>query len=264
VYGLQDVVNFLLDLLILLRMLAEQIPGPGEGSGGGFMPCHKEGQALGHHLLIAHGLVIFVSGLQQDGEKIIALCRVVAPLINEALNAVAQNLHSFVSTTIAWRRPTIWQRPERRDTMREIRHGDGHGRAKFIGFGKDIGVKERFADDAHGEIGHVLIDVNNCTIGPGLLHMFAVIAHDLGISGNMAWLERRGHELTLVTVEITFATGNAIPDDGTTERMDGSAFVEVIGMFDQNAVDVLWFVEQDGRERPKMHGADVACACQTL
>jgi hypothetical protein len=42
--------------------------------------------------------------------------------------------------------------------------------------------------------------------------------------------------------------------------MDCQAFVEVIGMFDQDALDVLWFVEQDAGERPKMHAADVALA----
>jgi len=134
--------------------------------------------------------------------------------------------------------------------MREILNDDSHGLAEFIGFGKDIGIKERFADDAHGEIGHGLIDVNQDPIGPGLLDVLAVITHDLSIT-NMPWLERRGHELPLVTVEIIFSTENTITANGTTERKDGFAFVEVIGMFDQNAVDVLWCVEQDGRERSK-------------
>ena len=228
------------------------------------MPCHKEGQAFGHHLLITHEFTIFVSGLQQDGEEIITLYRIVASLVYEAPNAIAQYLHGIVRATIAWRRPTIWQRPERRDPVREIRHDRCHGRAKFIGFGEDIGIKEYFADDAHGEIGHVLIDVNHRPIGPGLLNVLAVMPHNVGIASNMAWLERWGHELALVTVEITFATRNAITDDGTTERMDGSAFVEVIGMFDQNAVDMLWCVEQDAGERSKVHAADVASACQAL
>src|SRR5260370_5565530 len=60
---LQDAINFLLYPLITLGMLAEQIPGPGESGGGCFMTCAKEGQALGQHLLIAHGVAIFVSGL---------------------------------------------------------------------------------------------------------------------------------------------------------------------------------------------------------
>jgi len=60
-----------------------------DGSGGSFMPCHKEGQAFGHHLLIAHVVPIFVSGLQQDGEEIIPLYRMIAPLVNKAPNAMA-------------------------------------------------------------------------------------------------------------------------------------------------------------------------------
>jgi hypothetical protein len=35
-------------------------------------------------------------------------------------------------------------------------------------------------------------------------------------------------------------------------------------MVDQNAVNVFWFVEQDARERTKMHAADVAFLRHTL
>src|SRR5690349_4995727 len=85
---LQDAIDFLLYLLIYLGMLAEQIPRPGQSGSGCFMPRAKESQALSHQLLIAHGFPIFVSCLQQDREKIIALCLVTASLINEALNIV--------------------------------------------------------------------------------------------------------------------------------------------------------------------------------
>ena len=71
--------------------------------------------------------------------------------------------------------------------MCHIRRGDGHGCAKFIGFRKDIGIKERFADNAHGEIGHLLVDVNGGAIRPGLLDVLAVMPHDFSIAGNMTW-----------------------------------------------------------------------------
>ena len=81
-------------------MLAEQIPGPAQSGCGCFMACAKEGQALGHQLVIAHGFAIFVSGLQQYREEVIALCRVVAPLVNEALNMIAQDMYGFDRTKI--------------------------------------------------------------------------------------------------------------------------------------------------------------------
>lgn len=56
--------DFLLDLLVSLRMLAEQGPGPGERGCGCFMTCTKEGGALGHHLLITHEFANFVPDLQ--------------------------------------------------------------------------------------------------------------------------------------------------------------------------------------------------------
>ena len=67
-----------------------------------------------------------------------------------------------------------------------------------------------------------------------------------------------------MTVEIALATEDAIAKERAQEFMDGHAFVEIIGMFDQNAMNMLRFIEQDGRERPKMHAADVALACYTL
>ena len=105
---------------------------------------------------------------------------------------------------------------------------------------------------------------NGGTIKPGLLDLFTVVSHDAGVAGNMAWLERWRHELALVAVEIAFATEDTITNCGTKGTMNGDAFVEVIGMFDQNALDVLGFVEQDGRKRSKMHATDVALVCHTL
>ena len=80
----------------------------------------------------------------------------------------------------------------------------------------------------------------------------------------MARLERWGHQLALVAAEIAFATEDAITNHGAKDMMDGLALVEVIGMFDQDAMDVLRFVEEDGGKGPKMHAADVIFARHTL
>src|SRR5207245_1917029 len=119
-----------------------------------------------------------------------------------------------------------WQ--ERRDCMCDILTGDIHGCAQFIGFSENVGIKERFADDAHSETGHLLIDVNDSAVRPRLLDLLAVITYDLGIVGNMTWLEGWGYKLTLVTVEISFATEDAITNRGTKGTMYCYPFVEVI------------------------------------
>src|SRR5260370_5298627 len=193
-----------------------------------------------------------------------ALCRIVAPLVDEALNAIAQDLYGFLRATIAWQSATVWRREEHRGSMRNILHGDGHGRAQFVGFGEAVSDKERFAEDAHGEIGHLPVDVNAGTISPGLLNLLAVISHDINIADNMAWLEGRRHQLALVTVEIALATEDAITDYGPEEIMNCQAFVEVIGVFDQNAMDVLWCVEHDAGERPKMDAVNISFSRHTL
>jgi hypothetical protein len=89
----------------------------------------------------------------------------------------------------------------------------------------------------------LLININDTSIGPRLLDLFAVMSHDIGVASNMAWLEGGSHELALMTMNITFATEDAITYCGTKGIMDRLTFVEVIGMLDQNTLDVLRFVE---------------------
>lgn len=73
--------------------------------------------------------------------------------------------------------------------MGNVLGDDRHGCAEFVGFGEDVGVEERFADDACREVGQVSIDIDDYTLAPTPLEVLAVIAHDVSIAGNMAWLE---------------------------------------------------------------------------
>src|SRR5215469_9211752 len=204
------------------------------------MPSQKEDQAFISHLLITHGLAILVSGLQEDGKDIIPLAGVTAPLVNEASQGLVQDLHSFVGAATARRGPAVWEWQEHRGDLAHILCDGGHGCTKFVGFGKEVGGKERFADDTHGEIDHLLIEINDGTISPGLLQVFTVRSHHLGIAGDMARLERGSHELALVAVKIALATEDAIAEDRTNALPDDHAFVEVVGMFDQNTVHMFW------------------------
>src|SRR5260370_33660964 len=141
--------------------------------------------------------------------------------------------------------------------MRNVRKSNGHGRAEFVGFGENISIKKCFTDDAHGEVGHLLIDIDNGIIRPGLLNLFAVMSHDTSIAGNMTRLERWGHELTLATMEFSFATEYAITYNGTEGIMNCQAFVEAISMLDQNTTDILWPIEHEGGGRSKLHATDI-------
>src|SRR5947209_4852245 len=132
--------------------------------------------------------------------------------------------------------------------MGDVLCGHGHGGTQFVGFSEDVGVEECFADDAHSEVGHLLVNIDHAPIKPGLLNLFAVVSHNIGVASDMAWLEGWGDELALVSVEIAFATEDAVTNRGAKGIVNGYAFVEVISMFDQNAVNVLWFVEQNAGE----------------
>jgi hypothetical protein len=75
----------------------------------------------------------------------------------------------------------------------------------------------------------------------------------------MARLEGRSHEFTLVTVELPFATENAIANRRSEGIMDCYAFVKVISVFDQNALDVFWFVEQLWKRRIVLSPTGLEC-----
>ena len=142
--------------------------------------------------------------------------------------------------------------------MRNVRKSNGHGRAEFVGFGENIRIKKSFADNTHCDVCHVLVDIDNAIIEPDLLNLFAVVSHSPGIAGNMTWLERWGHDFALMAVEITFATEDAIADYGTKGIMNCQAFIKVIGMLDQDAMDMRWFIEQDGGEWSEMQTTNIA------
>src|ERR1700676_3341293 len=127
--------------------------------------------------------------------------------------------------------------------MRDKFSGDSHRGTEFVGFGDDIGIKECLANNTHSQVGHVLIDINGAPISPELLDLFAILPHDVGITGYVTWLEGGSHELALLPMEITFACKNAIAQGSAKGIMNGHTFVEVIGMFNQNTMGVLWFVE---------------------
>ena len=128
--------------------------------------------------------------------------------------------------------PAVWWWKEHRSCMRSILKSNGHGRTELVGFGENIGIKKSLADNTHCNVGHLLVDIDNALIMPGLLNLFAVLSHSLSIADNMTWLERWGHDLALMTVEITFATEDAIADYWTKSIMNCQAFIKVISMLD--------------------------------
>src|ERR1700726_514378 len=94
-----------------------------------------------------------------------------------------------------------------------IAKDDGHGLTKLVGLCEDIGIEENFANNTQRERCHLPIQVNDCSIAPFLLHAFSVLPYALGIIGDLARLEGRGHQFALATVECSLADEDAIALD---------------------------------------------------
>jgi hypothetical protein len=80
----------------------------------------------------------------------------------------------------------------------------------------------------------------------------------------MARLEGRSHNLALAAMELSLAAENAIADGRAKGIVDADAFIEIVSMFNQDAVNMLRAVEQNHRERPETHAADISLAGHAL
>jgi len=127
--------------------------------------------------------------------------------------------------------------------------------SKLISLLEDIVVKEHFADNAHSDGNHLLIEVNDRAIVPLLLEAFTIPHNRFRISGDVPWLKHGSHQFALSPMKLSFADEKPV----ATERvMDEPSFAQVIGVLNQDALHMFGFVAQDQRERPEMKAADIA------
>src|SRR5579883_366339 len=103
-----------------------------------------------------------------------------------------------------------------------------------------------------------MIDIDHAPIRPGLLNLLAVMPHDIRVAGNMARLEGRSHQLALATVKIALAAKDAVADDRAKDFVDGQALIEIVSVFDQNALNMLRPVEENNGKWPKAQRGDIA------
>src|SRR5579859_3135561 len=100
---------------------------------------------------------------------------------------------------------------------------------------------------------------------PVLLDLLAIAPNTIGVTGHVAWLEGWSHEFALMTVQIAFAAEEPITTDhGAKAYMDRTSLVKIVGVFNENTMNVFWFVKEDGREWPQMHTTHIAGVGHTL
>lgn len=88
--------------------------------------------------------------------------------------------------------------------------------------------------------------------------------YDISVTGDMARLEWRRHQLALMTMKCSLAAENAVANGGTKGIVNGIALVKVVGMLNQNVLNVLGPVEENAREWPKIQTGDIADARHSL
>src|SRR5574340_283745 len=119
-----------------------------------------------------------------------------------------------MSAPITRQWPTVWRWKQHRSCVRDISKSSGHGHAKFTGFGEYIGIKKGLTDNTHGDVRHLLVDIDHAIVAPGSLNLLPVVSENACIIDNMAWLEGWRHDLALAAVEVAFAAEDAVADYG--------------------------------------------------
>src|ERR671917_631501 len=92
-------------------MLREQVPSPGEGEGGGFVPGEKQGEHLVPELPVTHRYVRLVPETQQHGEEVARVLSALAPLVDEAVDHLVQSPDTLAETEVGGRWEVAQEEP---------------------------------------------------------------------------------------------------------------------------------------------------------
>ena len=80
-----------------------------------------------------------------------------------------------------------------------------HRRAGVGRIAADLRVEQRLGDDLQRQPHHVVLDVADLAVGPGLEHSLGVIDHEPAIGGDPLAVKRRLGELALAAPELPLA-----------------------------------------------------------
>src|SRR5258708_4709844 len=257
--SLKRLLHFLLHLLVYLRLLTEEIPAPGQSRSGGFVTGAQENDAFVQHLAVAHRAAVLILSIEQHGEQIKAfgllLHPLLAPLLDHLENALFQKDRRGTHAAIIWRGPVLRQHQGFRELAHCVLKADRHGRTNLVGLFEHIDIEEYFADDAHGQADHLLVQVDRRPVGPLACDQFAVLHDGLDIIGDVARLKHRDHQFALFAVKVALADKETIALDGFVHKL---ALGEIVGMLDQDGLDVFGLVEKENRDGSKVKAADIA------
>jgi hypothetical protein len=272
--GAEDGVEFGVEFGFDVGVLAEEVPGPGEGVGYGLVAGEKDGEdfvadlLVGHAGVLAGGVGLLVAAAEEHGEEIAtvgfaAFCGF-AMLVDEAVDGGveaalgAAKLHDAGDGEV--------------EEGFDFREGDdevvdAHDGVDFVvdaaDVGGDLGVEEGAGDDFEGELHAGGGDVDGLT-GLPLLALVDGTGYDLvSVGGDALAVEGGGRNATLTHVDGIVGGDEAFAEEDL-HATDGALFDEGRGLIDEDLADVFGVVDEDDGCAHEAVVGDVAVGLQEM
>jgi hypothetical protein len=153
--------GFFVEASLNVLMLGKGPESEAECVRGGLVASEDDGQAFVTDLLVGHGVggVFWVDGLEEHGEKIAAIAGVSAALIDHGINDRVEVGFALPDALHRWDGEALDDVGERHEGERKKPHErvDCRGDALNLFAGLNVKIEKASADDAEGELQHVVV-----------------------------------------------------------------------------------------------------------
>ncbi len=232
-------------------MPAQQVPGPRERVGRGFVAGEEECHRFVAGLLVAHAAAPFlVLGEEQHGEEIAPVFRGAAPGLDQPIDRGIEPSPGLAKAPGGWQRDMLEQRGERqrREALEEL-HAGRDRPADLLCFFLYLGAEERLAHDTEGESHHLLMDVDDkgrrCPgqLGPAFRGALRVLHHSAGIERDPLLVEGGLDQPALPPMKLAFASEQPFAQE-ILGQLETPALVKSAVLRDQQVLDQIGMVEE--------------------
>jgi len=204
--AVENPVDFVIKLLGGGGVLREQIPGPHQSVGGGFVSGEEQREGLVADLLVAHtGATVLVLSEKEHRKKVAFVLLTGAAFGDDAVDRFVEKSARFFKTADGGQRQLFDPFGKRHQHHVEQDHHLGEGVADLVGVGGDVGAEQRFRHHAEGEARHFTGHIELCAGRPLFAGLRGSFDHRRRIADEPVAMKGGLDQAALAAVKFTFA-----------------------------------------------------------
>ncbi len=232
-----------MEFLFGLRMLAEQIPGPGEGNGGGLVPGQQEGQDFVAQLAVGHAAAIFVAGRHEHGEQVARVLSAGPALKNDAVHDFVELAHRPLDPDHGRHRDVAHDGRQNHAAAGSVAHQNVQRSRHPFRVCFHFDSEKDLGDDAHGELHHFLMDVAGFALLPAGQHFFGEGGHRIAVRRHALAMEGGLAQAALPQPSRAFVGQQALAQEPAAV-LDDFVLGEILRLRDQDLLDEAGMIEE--------------------